>query len=235
MSLNSKPVIGIVPCFDEGVRIPYGGGSIKRLYLRHEYDFMLAQVGAVPLILNPDMELDDIASLCDGLVISGGEDIHPSTYGQEPIEGLRHTEPLARFEWERELIVRCDEANIPILGICYGLQRLNVHYGGTLLQDIPTLRPDNVGHDVTGHEVLFHGDFLGMKATGTHIVASRHHQAIDLLAEGFEVRAEAPDGIIEAIEGHGHFGMQWHPESDATGAHVYRAFVEHCVPSAEGE
>lgn len=229
MSLQGKPVIGIVPSFDEGVRIPYGGGHIKRLYLRHEYDFMLAQVGAVPIILNPDMELDDIFALCDGLVISGGEDIHPSAYGQQPIESLRVTEPLARFEWERELIERCDASNVPILGICYGLQRLNVHYGGTLLQDIPTLRPDNVGHDVTEHEVIFHGDFLGMKATGRRTVASRHHQAIDLLADGFVVKAEASDGIIEAVEGHGHFGMQWHPESDATGAHVYRAFVEHCT------
>lgn len=229
--MNGKPVIGIVPSFDEGVRIPAGGGDIKRLYLRHEYDYMLAQVGAVPLILNPDMELEDIVELCDGIVISGGEDIHPSLYGQEPITQLRHTEPIARYEWERDLIEMCDAAAVPILGICYGLQRLNVHYGGTLIQDIPTVRPENIGHDVTEHEVLFRGDFLSMKATGTHTVASRHHQAIDVLAEGFEVRAEAPDGIIEAVAGMGHFGMQWHPESDATGAHVYRAFVEHCIGS----
>lgn len=229
MTLRGKPVIGIVPSFDEGIRIPYGGGNIKRLYLRHEYDFMLAQVDAVPLILNPDMELEDIVELCDGIIISGGEDINPASYGQESLPQLRVVEPIARFEWESDLIEMCDAASIPILGICYGLQRLNVHYGGTLIQDIPVMRPDNVGHDVTEHEIIFHGDFLGMKATGQHTVASRHHQAIDLLAEGFEVRAEASDGIIEAIVGRGHFGMQWHPESDATGAHVYRAFVEHCT------
>jgi putative glutamine amidotransferase len=64
---------------------------------------------------------------------------------------------------------------------------------------------------------------------GKHLIASRHHQAIDRLADGLEVVAEAPDGIIEAVVGHGHFGMQWHPESDATGMHVYKAFVDHCL------
>ena len=62
-----------------------------------------------------------------------------------------------------------------------------------------------------------------------HEINSRHHQAVDQLAEGFQIAAVAPDGVIEAIEGHGHFGIQWHPESDATGAHIYRAFVEHCM------
>jgi len=64
---------------------------------------------------------------------------------------------------------------------------------------------------------------------GVKTVASRHHQAIERLGDGLEAVALAPDGIIEAVVGRGHFGMQWHPESDSTGVHVYRAFVEHCV------
>lgn len=223
-----KVVIGIVPSFDEGEHIPAGGGQVKRLYIRHEYAAMLASVGAIPLILNPNMELNDIVSFCDGIVISGGEDIDPVLYQQQPITQpkRRFLEPQTRFDWETKLIRACDAARAPILGICYGMQRLNIHYGGSLLQDIATELPDNVGHDNTEHTVTLHGEFLGMK--GVQTVASRHHQAIANLAEGFRVVAEAPDGIIEAIEGNGHYGMQWHPESDETGAHTYRAFVEIC-------
>lgn len=228
LNTNTKPVIGVVPSFDDGVHIPAGGGNVKRIYVRHEYMNMLASVGAVPIVLHPSMALTDLVSLCDGVVLSGGEDINPKFYGQDvlPQTRPRYLEPDSRFTWETELIHACDTANVPILGICYGMQRLNVHYGGTLLQDIQTLRPENIGHDVTHHGVTLLGTFLNM--SGHITVASRHHQAVDIVAEGFRVAAEAPDGIIEAIEGHGHFGMQWHPESDETGAHVYRAFVEHC-------
>jgi putative glutamine amidotransferase len=225
---NTKPFIGIVPSFDEGNRIPAGGGNIKRIYIRHEYMHLLAQVGAVPLVLNPDMTYEEITELCDGIVLSGGEDIDPTLYGQEkiPQPRRRYIEPSHRYEWESGLINACDKAGVSILGICYGMQRLNVHYGGTLIQDIPTFMPDNIGHDHTTHHITFDHDFLSMKETGVHEINSRHHQAIDRLAEGFTVCAAAPDGIIEAIQGYGHFGMQWHPESDETGAHIYRAFIE---------
>ena len=231
VKVKAKAVIGIVPSFDEGVRIPVGGGNVKRIYLRHEYAHMLAQVGALPLILNPDMTCEEITDLCDGVVLSGGEDIDPVLYGQDmiPLKRRRYIEPKSRFEWETELIEASDRAGIPILGICYGMQRLNVHYGGTLIQDISSYLTENIGHWNTHHDVTFAYDFLGMKETGVHEIESRHRQAVDRLAEGFRVCAVASDGIIEAIDGHGHFGMQWHPESDATGAHVYRAFVEECM------
>lgn len=225
MHTISQPVIGIVPSFDEGNNIP-AGGDVKRVYIRHEYMQQLAAVGAVPVILHPDMTTEAITDLCDGIVISGGEDIEPHFYGEMPLASTRFNEPKARFVWEMELIEACDNVGIPILGICYGLQRLNVHYGGTLIQDIPTDVPDNIGHDVTLHDVTFNKEFLTM--SGTKTIASRHHQAIDKLAEGLEIAATAPDGIIEAIQGYGHFGMQWHPESDSTGLHVYKAFVDHC-------
>lgn len=236
----AQPVIGIVPSFDEGINIP-AGGDVKRIYIRHEYMQNIQHAGAVPIVLHPDMSFESIIRLCDGIVISGGGDINPEVYGQEPLPEamfsqvarnhevlsiIRFEEPSSRFKWETNLITACDEAKLPILGICYGMQRLNVHYGGTLLQDIPIQRPGNVGHDVTEHDVTFKGEFLGM--SGVRRVASRHHQAIDVLADGFAVKAAAADGIIEAIEGHGHYGMQWHPESDSTGLHTYQSFVELC-------
>lgn len=231
VKIKNKPVIGIVPSFDEGVRIPVGGGNVKRIYIRHEYAHMLAQVGAMPLILNPDMTCEEITALCDGVVLSGGEDIDPALYGQDKLPYSRpsYIEPVSRFEWETRLIEACDKAGVPILGICYGMQRLNVHYGGTLIQDIDSYLPENVGHWMTTHDIKFTHDFLGMKETGTHEIESRHRQAVERLAEGFRVCAVASDSIIEAIDGYGHYGMQWHPESDSTGAHVYRSFVEECL------
>lgn len=223
-----SPVIGIVPSFDDGQLFsPYS--TIERQYIRREYSYMLAQIGAIPLILNPDMQLSAITEMCNGIVISGGADIQPRLYGQKRLSVVQRVEPMKRFRWETKVIQACDTAGMHILGICYGMQRLNVHYGGTLLQDIPTMIPDNVGHDNQMHDVTFHQDFLGMRHLGVHSINSRHHQAIDQLASGFEICATASDGIIEAIRGHGHYGMQWHPESDETGAHVYRAFVEKCM------
>ena len=223
--IAKQPVIGIVPSFDEGNNIP-AGRDVKRIYIRHEYMNQIAHAGAVPLILHPDMTLETITEICDGVVISGGEDIEPHFYGADPQPSTRFNEPKSRFIWEMDLIEACDKAQLPILGICYGMQRLNVHYGGTLIQDIPTALPENIGHDRTEHRIEFEGEFLGM--SGTYVVASRHHQALDRLAEGFTVKATAADGVIEAIEGHGHYGMQWHPESDMTGYHTYASFVELC-------
>lgn len=224
------PIIGIVPSFDDGRVIPAGGRGIERVYLRRDYLSSLSEVGAVPLILSPEMSMEDILELCDGIVISGGLDIDPKFYNEQPIEQLRTTEPDERFLWEKELIDACDEYHVPILGICYGLQRLNVHYGGSLIQDIPVELGYNIGHDNTEHDVNFEHDFLGINKGESRSIASRHHQALGRLGQGVHVCATSSDGIVEAAKvGERHFGMQWHPESDLTGVHMYRAFVERCM------
>lgn len=222
-----RPVIGITPALDEGQKLP---DSDSTHYLRRTYTEVLASVGAVPLILNIDMDIEDVLSMCDGIVISGGEDIDPSAYDEALLDTIGATrEPLARLEWERQLIEASDKVGIPILGICYGMQLLNVHYGGTLYQDIATELPDAIEHRLTEHEVTFRQDFLGYRDGDTRRIASRHHQAVDRIADGFEVSALAPDGLVEAFRSQRHYGMQWHPESDETGVHVYRAFVEQCM------
>jgi len=228
---GSTPIIGIVPSFDDGVIISAGGQGIERIYLRRDYLQSIAAVGAIPFIVSPEVPLDAVIEMCDGIVISGGLDIDPKEYGEEALPELRAVEPSARFAWEKQLIEACDENGVPILGTCYGLQRLNVHYGGSLIQDIPhELGSEAIGHDNTRHPVHFKREFLGFHPDEERTVASRHHQALARLADNISIAAVAPDGIIEAAHfGNIHFGMQWHPESDETGAHVYRMFVESCM------
>lgn len=216
-------MIGIVPCLDEGYRLPQSSAS---MYVRRDYSRAIASVGATPVLLNPDMSLDFIMELCDGIVISGGEDIDPGLYGGAP--NLYPKEPRERTLWEFELLKKCDEKDVSVLGVCYGMQLLAVHYGGALHQDIETEVPECINHNKTMHEVHFTEDFLGYDAGHKAVVNSRHHQAVASLPDGFVVCAEASDGVIEAMKGRGHYGVQWHSEADETSRHIYHAFVEHC-------
>lgn len=228
---QKQTVIGIVPSLDEGQLIP--GGEIDRVYLRRDYLQAIASTGALPIILHPEMSTASIMSLCDGIVISGGADIDPRSYGQTVHETVEWLEPRERFEWEKQLIEACDNYHVPILGICYGMQRLNVHYGGDLIQDISTLVPTAHQHRNVMHDVTFSEAFMGLEADTPYVINSRHHQAVGELAPGFIVRAKTDDGVIEAIEGNGHFGVQWHPESDATALPIYSHFVTYCTPEEE--
>lgn len=232
---QSHPIIGIVPCFDEGVLIS-GCEPAKQVYIRRDYLDTLANVGAVPVIITPEMPLDRLVSICDGIVIAGGHDIDPQNYGEDSLPDIkysesqeRYIEPSDRYTWEKDLIDVCDEKGLPILGICYGMQRLNLHYGGTLVQDIVREFGTQTVHTSGYHAVTFSDNFLGIKKGSMRNVPSRHHQAVGRLAEGAKICARTDDGIVEAIIHGNHFGMQWHPESDITGVHVYRAFVEQCM------
>lgn len=225
------PVIGIVPSLNPGTMHPHGAPI---WYLRRTYTDVLKNVGAIPVMVTPDMPVGAVLALCGGVVISGGEDINPSLYGKDRLESKDFgLEPIERSEWELQLIRECEALNMPILGICYGMQLINVCYGGTLTQDIASERPWSDNHWLTEHQVHFDQDYLGFEAGAVKSIESRHHQAVDVLGEGVEVCATAPDGTVEAIRRGNSWGMQWHPESDLTGVHVYRAFVEQCMPALE--
>jgi putative glutamine amidotransferase len=226
-----QTVIGIVPSLDEGKLIP--GGEIDRVYLRRDYLQAIAATGALPVILHPEMPTESIMSLCDGIVISGGADIDPMHYKQESHETVSWLEPRERFEWEKQLIDACDSYGMPILGICYGMQRLNVHYGGSLIQDISSHIDGAGAHTGVMHDVSFEESFLGLAPNVNHSVNSRHHQAIGEHAPGLIVKAQASDGVVEAAEINGHFGVQWHPESDGTSLYIYSHFVDLCRPEEE--
>lgn len=219
-----RPVIGITPAFDEGSKLP---ASKATLYLRREYTQHVAAAGGMPVILGPDMRRSDILELCDGLIISGGEDIPAEVYGGDKL--LTVPEPLERVMWERMLIDSFSADGRPILGVCYGMQLLALHYGGTIYQDISRDVAGAGQHAGVQHEIELCVDFLGLKRGSVPVVASRHHQAVATLPDYFELCATAPDGVIEAMRYGCIYGVQWHPESDDTGERIYHAFVESCA------
>jgi putative glutamine amidotransferase len=224
-----QPVIGITMCYDNNSLINEG---VEYTYVRREYSLAVQRAGGQPVFLDPGIDPLVAAELCDGIVISGGEDIDAALYHQEK-RGDARQEPRIRTDWERQLIDACDEWNRPILGICYGEQLLNVHYGGTLYQDIRDQCRSALGHGTSKrpvlHDIVFEQDFLGFARGEKVAVTARHHQAVRNIAPGFRVVARADDGTIEAISGHGHMGIQWHAESDDSAKAIYGNFVALCV------
>ena len=185
---------------------------------------MVPAVTSDSLVLRSDIDLGHYARALDGLVLQGGNDVAPEHYGEDPLHPDWHGDRV-RDLYEMELIRAFVGAGKPVFGICRGLQLLNVTYGGTLLQDIGTQRPESLDHRKPGqYENHFHGvEFV----PGTHLASlypglqrattnSIHHQGIKELAEGFEVEARCPDdGMVEAIRRRGPgfvAGVQWHPE-----------------------
>lgn len=185
---------------------------------------MIPAVDRQSLVKRTDVSLHVYAEMLDGLLLQGGNDIAPESYGESPLAPEWAGDRI-RDRYEIELLDAFIEAGKPVLGICRGCQLINVAFGGTLYQDIPTQRPDAVPHlDKAKYEHQFHDVEL---VEGTHLaglypgirtaaINSIHHQAIKDLAPDLDVEARSvPDGIVEAVRwrGPGHvFGMQWHPE-----------------------
>ena len=171
-----------------------------------------------------DTLLAGYAAALDGLVLQGGNDVDPQHYGEDPLHADWGGDRV-RDRYEMALIRAFVAAGKPVFGICRGLQLINVTFGGTLLQDIGTQRPDALDHRVAGryerhhHAVRFVPGtrlaalFPGVSGGTTNSI---HHQGIKDLAPGFTVEARCPDdGLVEAIrrEGMGYVaGVQWHPE-----------------------
>ena len=180
---------------------------------------------------------DKLAALLDGVLISGGKDLHPSLYGEavNPDAKVKLVNPL-RTTFEGQLVRAMRERGKPILGICYGCQFFNVWRGGTLMQDVPLQHPDEIGHHESRHLVRLEPGSLLHRIIGEDEfeVASYHHQAIARPAPNTRVTAWAPDGLIEAIELDEDpfwLGVQWHPEWDRNSSatkKLFAAFIEAC-------
>ena len=217
-----------------------GGVWTKTLhYLEQSVAHWLLRGGALPMMIpavdaqsvtSPDdLNLRHYADALDALVLQGGNDVSPHSYGEQPLQPSWAGDAV-RDRYEMALVQAFIDAGKPVFGICRGLQLINVCLGGTLYQDIPTQLPQaqlhvNPGHYERNHHAvqLLAGTRLAelYPGVGEARINSIHHQAIKTLAPGFVVEARCPqDGIIEAIRhrGPGYVAaVQWHPEFHAPG------------------
>jgi len=192
-----------------------------------DYAHSVTRAGGLPLLLPPAMGPDAAAEAvdaCDGLLLSGGEDLHPDLYQPEDATHIRETDP-ARDALELALFRAAHQVRLPTLAICRGFQLVNVALGGTLWQDLPAQRPTDHDHDNgaewhhRSHDVLVSPGSRVHRAVGRERFPTNsfHHQAIRRLAPGLRATATAGDGTIEAAESdddaHWLVGVQWHPES----------------------
>jgi putative glutamine amidotransferase len=196
-----------------------------------DYRQAVIHVGGEVRILERSMTPVDALNGIGGLLLPGGGDVEPARYGQEPHPSLVDVEPL-RDEFEIALVREARSRNLPIFAICRGLQVLNVAFGGTLVQDIPSQVPGALEHRLAvppheafalAHEVWIDKDtrlarLMSERLGGadTCDVNSRHHQAVKQVAPNLHVSATAPDGVIEAIEDPSApfcLAVQWHPEN----------------------
>ncbi|UNK45191.1 gamma-glutamyl-gamma-aminobutyrate hydrolase family protein [Arthrobacter sulfonylureivorans] len=199
-------------------------------------DFELLDVGAAA-----SWEMDAATGLqgFDGLLVLGGGDIHPSLYGQRPIAAPGYGVDERVDQAEIALVRSAAASGLPVMGICRGMQVINVAFGGTLIQDLGPASIHQVHTEAPGmsdHEVVIGPDTLLASAlgAGSTMVRSGHHQAVQDLGAGLLATAEAPDGVIEAIEHEDHWvlGVQWHPEDPDTTfgqlAALMRTFTDQC-------
>lgn len=196
----------------------------ERVALNSSYVRALLGAGLTPVLVPPLLDparVDDVLSAVAGLVLTGGEDVHPASYGESPHARLEETDQ-ARDAVELALYRAARARSVPVLAICRGIQLVNVAEGGSLYQDLPSEKPSPVNHvDPKGrHALRIDPASLLHRTIGDPVsVNSRHHQAVKQLATGLRAVAWAEDGIIEGAEpvdpsASWLLGVQWHPEDD---------------------
>lgn len=232
-----KPVIGITTDVQQD-----GENILKNTYVQ-----AVIRAGGLPMIVPVGLEQDveQLIEMFDGLLLSGGNDINPMLFNEEPHEYLGVVSP-SRDSSELELARRMLKTGKPILGICRGLQVLNVAVGGTLYQDLYKQKDSPILQHIQkapnthcSHYVqLDKGSLLESIAGSERIqVNSYHHQSLKEVPSDFKVTAVASDGIVEAIESTDEqfvLGVQWHPEAlsaagDAVSLRIFERFISECA------
>lgn len=225
------------------------GVPVPMVRLKEAYVRAVERAGGLPILAAPTASaatLEGLVGLMDGLVVTGGHfDIEPERYGGRPSDGVRVDAPKpTRTDFEAALVRAALARGRPVLGVCGGMQLLNVVLGGTLLADIRAADPEALDHEQPtpasepAHDVeLVPGTALARLLGVARIpVNSTHHQAPAELGRGLVVEGRSPDGVIEAIalrDRPSVRGVQWHPEQlDHPASHaIYRALVEACRAS----
>lgn len=229
-----KPIIGVMPLWDD---------EKDSIWMLPGYMDGINEAGGLPIIFpfSADrQEIYQLLGLCDGILMTGGHDVSPKLYHEEPMETLVEC-CGKRDEMEKIVLEKALEEDVPVLGICRGIQFINAALGGTLYQDIPLQHPSGVDHhqkapyDIPAHIVtIVKGSPLHKCLSITQLpVNSLHHQAVRELAPGLEAMACSPDGLVEAAFMPGKrflWAVQWHPEfsykSDVNSRKILRAFVD---------
>ena len=231
-----KPLIGIVPLVD-APRDSY--------WMLPGYMQGVEQAGGVPIMLpltDEDAVLRQLVELCDGFLLTGGQDVSPALYGAAPSPQCGETCPR-RDAMEKALLPLALAQDKPVLGICRGIQFLNACLGGTLYQDLPTEHPSTAcHHQQPPYAQPIHGVTLvpgtplqTLLGKQTLAVNSLHHQAIQTLAPALQAMAVSEDGLVEAVclpEKKFVWAVQWHPEFsfavNADSRKIFAAFIESC-------
>lgn len=229
---TKRPIIGVSPLYDS---------ERDSLWLVPGYMGGIIAAGGAPVMmpLTDDSEaLTEALSLCDGFLLTGGQDVSPRLYGEEKSPACGEVCPL-RDRVDCEILEYALRENRAVLGICRGIQLINAYFGGTLYQDLPSEYGSETEHhmsppyDKAVHDVLLSpplSELLGSEKIG---VNSYHHQAIKTLGEGLSELARSEDGLIEAVAVQSAsfaLATQWHPEfsykTDEYSQRIFKAFVK---------
>ena len=231
-----KPLIGVIPLYDE---------ERESYWMLPGYFEGIRTAGGIPVMLPLEADEEDLrqlTGLCDGLLFTGGHDVDPTLYGEERRAACGESCP-ARDRLETAVFRLAWEKDLPVLGICRGIQLLNALLGGTLYQDLPSEHFGGAEHhmappyDRTCHtvELLPGTPLAGLLGRETLGVNSYHHQAVKTLAPALRPMAQAPDGLTEAVwapEKRFFWAVQWHPEfsfpADEASQRIFETFVGHC-------
>lgn len=241
-----RPVIGVLPLYDP---------EQDSYWMLPGYLRGVEEAGGIPVILPPRAKAADLSGLLDrvdGLLFTGGQDVDPALYGQAPTERCGRPCP-ERDRLESALLPLALERDLPVLGICRGIQLFNAVLGGSLWQDLPTERPGDIAHrmeppyDRVGHWVTLTPDTPLARLLGTARlgVNTHHHQAIRELAPALREMARSEDGLVEAVyapDKRFFWAIQWHPEmsldNSPASPKIFSAFVAACaspLPASDGD
>lgn len=198
--------------------------KINRISVNSDYTEAIEKANGIPLIIpmvSSGENLDAYVDICDGFLFTGGIDINPIYYNKNPHKKLGQVDSRLD-EFQLELMKKVLKANKPFLGICRGVQILNVVCGGTLYQDLDEIPYETIQHQQCGersnliHKVNFEDKSILYDIFGSEVfVNSFHHQSIEKLGDNLTVVGRAPDGVIEAVQVKDYkwgLGVQWHPE-----------------------